>query len=138
MKSFILLIIAISLFASNISTKDKIIMMIMDNIYTSEQKVIYFDDKKMAEVFSKKYEIASSCENSNFIILSKKTELPNKCKEKNIFVLRYDLLYDIPQGFGAFFFKKGRANIILLKNKLKKHGIETSKELEPYLEDRVW
>ncbi len=110
----------------------------MKNIDIKENKVIYSDDARLLKDLSSEYMVSDNCLDSNLLILDKKSNLLNACKNKNIFVLNYDLLHDLPQSFGAFFFKKGRANIVLLKQKLKKQHIRHTKQLEPYIEDKLW
>ena len=55
-----------------------------------------------------------------------------------IFALNYNILYDFNNAFGAFFWKKGRANIVIIEPRAKKLNILISKELEEYTEERVW
>jgi hypothetical protein len=52
--------------------------------------------------------------------------------------LDYYLLDKIPQSFGAFFWKKGRPNIVFIKPRLKQQSLELSSELKPYIEEQVW
>jgi len=59
-------------------------------------------------------------------------------KKPKVFVLDYNLLSKIPESFGAFFFKKGRANIVLLAPVLKKQNIKVSKALDEYVEEKIW
>ena len=132
------ILLGVGVSAFQLPVRSKIIMNIMENIDIHNQKIIYCDDKELLHDLSKRYKTSSDCKSSNLIILSKKGALLQECENKNIFVLNYNLLYKLPQSFGAFFFKKGRANIILLEPRLKELKIKPSKQLEPYIEDQLW
>ncbi len=84
------------------------------------------------------YKVVQSCEDATIIILENKDNLKKACSNKHIFVLKYELLSDIPQSFGALFWKKGRPNIVIIEPRIKKQSIKTSKNLEPYLEKKIW
>jgi len=135
---FLLIFLTLSLFSDQNNIKAKIIATVLDNLYSKEQKIVFSDDKVLLDKLSSHYKTTNRCMDSNFLILQHWVELSDSCKKKKIFVLNYNLLYDIPQSFGAFFFKKGRANVVLLKDKLEKNGITPSKRLEPYVEDKLW
>jgi len=131
------LLFTISLFADSKTLMYEIIGTVLDNLSTPKQKIIYSDDKDLLKALSKHYAISQTCQESTFIILQKE-QLPKECQSKDIFVLNYNLLRSVPQSIGAFFFQKGRANIVLLQPKLQKHNIKASPELKPYLEEKIW
>lgn len=134
----LLVTLSITLFASNLSLEAKIITTILDNITLKEQKTIYADDAKLLALLQESYPTTTKREDATIFIINDKKDLPKNLKDKKIFVLNYQLLSQIPQSFGAFFFKKGRANIVLLRPQLKKEKITISKQLEPYVEERIW
>lgn len=135
---FLMLFLVVSLSAHHDPIRNKIVSTIIENLDTKSQKIVYSDDKDLLQSLSATYKVTDKCLDANLLILNSWAELDKGCKNKNIFVLNYNLLYDVPQSFGAFFFQKGRANIVLLKDKLKKQDISISKQLEPYVEDRLW
>jgi hypothetical protein len=47
-------------------------------------------------------------------------------------------LKEIPKSFGSMFWKKGRPNIVLIESRIKEQKISISKELEIYIEERIW
>jgi len=132
-----LLLYAIVLSADSKTLMYEIISNVLDNLETPKNKIIYSDDENLLKNLGKHYKTSQTCQESTFIILQKST-LEAACKSKDIFVLNYDLLSTMPESLGAFFFQKGRANIVLLKPKLKQHHIKPSSELLPYLEDKIW
>ena len=81
---------------------------------------------------------AQNCKDASIVILEDKKNLAKECVSKHIFVLNYQLLSDVPQSFGALFWKKGRPNIVILKPRINAQAIKVSNALKPYLEDKVW
>ncbi len=143
MKLLILLILSVSiLFAS--SKSDHLRIQILETIITQisidKDKVIWSDNKDILNQLDNhnKIKTTHSCEYATIIILQNKNNLPKECENKYIFTLDYKLLSDTKQSFGALFWKKGRPNIVILEPRINKQNIKVSKDLEPYLEDRLW
>jgi hypothetical protein len=57
---------------------------------------------------------------------------------KPILVLRYDLLKLYPSAVGAYFWQKGRPNIVMIRPRLRRAGIHLSGEFERYIESTLW
>jgi len=138
----IFLFLSLTLFASNGNGKIKaqILEKILSGVYLKSEMVVWSDDKKLLSILEENanFTISRNFENATIIILNDKKNLQKNYSNKNIFVLKYNLLFDIPQSFGSFFWKKGRPNIVLINPRIKKSSIEISKELEPFLEEKVW
>lgn len=125
---------------SNSELRLKILKNIISGIENSKPMRLWSDDKEIMDAFSlsKNFVVVDRYEDAKMIILSKKSNLPNKVRSKHIFVLDYDLLYQIPESIGAFFWKKGRPNIVFIKPRLEEHSLKLSANLKPYLEDKLW
>lgn len=144
MKTIILtLFLTISLFASD--SKDairaQIIEKIISNISINEVITVWSDNKELIAAFKKSNHIITTdnCDKANIIVVEDAKNIRNKdCKSKPVFVLNYSLLKDVPESFGAFFWKKGRPNIVLIKPRTLSHGIIVAKELEAYVEEKIW
>jgi len=91
-----------------------------------------------AFIMAKEQQVVSTCNAADIIILEDEKALPKSCLDGNIFVLSYELLNKMPQSFGAFFWKKGRPNIVFIESRIKAHGLILSDSLIPYVEERVW
>ncbi len=141
MRLFILLILsALLLFASDTNHKVKILEKIISEISLDKQILIWSDDKSILAQLknNNKIKTTQNCQTATFVILKDKKQLSSICSKSHIFVLNYKLLSDIPQSFGALFWKKGRPNIVIIEPRIKAQSITISKNLAPYLEDRVW
>ena len=99
----------------------------------SDEEVV----KKSFLSFSK-FEVVSDFEEADLIIIKNNFASLDKYKNKHIFVLDYNLLSKIPNSFGAFFWKKGRPNIVFIKSRLDEQKLQLASELEPYIEEKVW
>ena len=137
-----LIFLTLTLLATDRSQKIKIQILekVFSEINPNKNIKIWCDDKDILSSLKTSPHITkvSTCENSNIIILQNKKNLKKECLKKDIFVLNYNLLSEIPNSFGSLFWKKGRPNIVLLKPRINKKRIKISKELEPYLEEKIW
>ncbi len=139
----IILFLTIALFASD--NKDimraQILEKIILNIYINETVTIWSDNKELLAEFKKSAHIVTtdSCAKATIIILENKEKIhDDACKNKPIFVLEYNLLKEVPESFGAFFWKKGRPNIVIIEPRIASQNISVSKELKVYVEEKVW
>ena len=143
MKSLLFLLLFVSsLFCDSLSDKLRvdIVKNIVLGIKNSEPMTVCSDDVKIMKAFhsSEKFKVVDDCNDAKLIVLSKKPNLPKDVRNKHIFVLDYDLLNEIPESFGAFFWKKGRPNVVFIKPRIQKHSLKLSANLKPYVEDKIW
>lgn len=141
MKIIILLLIAIVTFASDtVHFQAKILEKVLSDISTPKELKIWTDDTKILNELKdhKVLNMVNTICDSNLVIIKNKKHLSKECKADFIFVLQYNLLNEIPNSFGAMFWKKGRPNIVIIEPRINKQNISISKDLEPYLEERVW
>lgn len=142
MKSIVTILFSfLTLFASEANNlQAKILETIITNIHLNKNTVVWSDNKNILSELKKHKTllITENCKDATVIILQDKKNLEENCVSKHIFVLNYNFLNDIPQSFGALFWKKGRPNIVLIEPRIKCQLIKISKELEPYLEERIW
>ncbi|QFR48579.1 hypothetical protein FJR48_02085 [Sulfurimonas lithotrophica] len=118
----------------------KILERIIGKLSLNEQTRVWSDNKNILNTLSQNSSLKTTpnCIYANIIILQNQNKLPKECSSKAIFVLDYKLLSQIPQSFGAFFWKKGRPNIVILKPRIQKQSIKISSGLKSYLEEKVW
>ncbi len=138
----ILLFSTFILFASDKANdvKVQIIEKILLEVSIGAELIIWSNNQVLLSSIGKNTQLKTTenYNNANLVVLDEHLENRQKYEQKHIFVLNYSLLSEIEQSFGALFWKKGRANIILLEPRLKLQGIEISQELEPYLEEKIW
>jgi len=84
--------------------------------------------------FSSNFEIVNSCDDADIVLVTYKKNITAQCKDKLLFGTRYKTLLKEPT-VGAFFWQKGRPNILFYKSRLKKHGITLSKDFQKYIDN---
>lgn len=144
MKAIILTLFLVALSSAS-ENKDairaQIVEKILSNISINEVIAVWSDNKELIAEFKKNSNIITTlnCEKATIIVIENKENLHgDACKNKPIFVLNYNLLKDIPDSFGAFFWKKGRPNIVIIEPRTALQNITVSKELNAYVEEKVW
>lgn len=138
---FLLFLSTFTLFASDINPiKVKILEKIISNISINEDIKIWSDDKNILLSLKEnnKLKTVNSCDEASILIINEKSSLTNSCYSKYIFVQNYNLLREIPQSFGALFWKKGRPNIVIVEPRISNQSISVTDGLKPYLEEKVW
>jgi ribosomal protein L7Ae-like RNA K-turn-binding protein len=96
---------------------------------------VFAKDSRNIEIVqaSNKLKNVLLCEDSDLILT--KIEITTLCNEKVIvFATNYLAFVKSPNAIGAFFYQKGRPNIIFREENLKKHNIVLPKEFEKYIE----
>ena len=118
----------------------KILEKIITEISVDKETKVWSDNKNILRTLKEhnKLKTTDNCDEATIIILQEHNKLIKACSSRAIFVLNYKLLSDIPQSFGALFWKKGRPNIVIIKSRIKAQSIQVSNNLNPYLEEKVW
>lgn len=137
MKKLILTLILIlsPLFSSEIKTASKIMEKISTVLIKKEITSVITNDTRNTEIvsLSKIMKNISSCTNADIIITHSKNI--QKCDDKVlVFVTNYLAFKALPHAIGAFFYQKGRPNIIFREANLKKHNIILPSEFNKYIE----
>jgi len=136
----LIFIVTLQAFDASNGLKQQILEKILTNISLNKELIIWSDNKELIEEFDKKdsFTTTADCKDATLLILENKKNLDKACHEKAIFVLDYALLKEIPQSFGAIFWKKGRPNIVIIAPRAKQSSIIISEKLDDYLEEKIW
>lgn len=145
MKTLILfLFLTITSLASDerVDIKAQILEKILANVSIEGTITIWTDDEELLLAFRKSgfLIVTDDCAAATLIVVAHKKNIQDDedCKNKPVFVLNYELLKDIPKSFGAFFWKKGRPNIVIIEPRTQLQNIRISSELAAYKEEKVW
>ncbi len=134
-KAILLLLLLTTLFASDAKLASSIYERISKALSGVNEPKVYLHGEIEALL---RYPLANpvkSCIEADVIITTTMQSLPIECHEKTIFANSYRLLRSSPQIVGAFFWSKGRPNIVFYKERLDRHGITLSDEYERYIEE---
>jgi len=120
-----------------IELEAKIISKISSDLLKKRTK-IYIPNisNKEKEIYSKYFDLSEECSSADFVF--DKNDLASyDCQESNVvyFTNNYRRLMSDGRYVGAFFWNKSRPNIVFIKNRLDKNGMNLSKEYKKYIED---
>ena len=134
----ILLILGSMLNASEEEYATKIIKNLVDVIDKSNTSVWVVSDDSDVRGSLKELNMAKTCKEAKVLILLSETNMPKYCLSKPILVLDYDLLEKHSNAVAAFFWQKGRPNIVFLKKRLQHFSISLPPTYEKYVEEQIW
>lgn len=104
-----------------------------------KQKIVAWgetaDQKNMIKQSAKMEEVQNSS-NANLIIVSKNIP-PNLSNNSVIITTEYSLLTKDERIIGAFFWQKGRPNLLFLRPRMQKANISLGHEFDKYIEDQL-
>lgn len=92
-----------------------------------------YDSVSSIKRFNSRFVLVKDCSDSNIVLIKHIEELGDKCKDKILFGTRYQTLRN-KNVVGAFFWQKGRPNILFYKTRLDKHKIILNKDLKKYID----
>ena len=122
---------------ANPNAETKILHYIIENINNNSLHKVWSDDAKIGHSLKEiGYSVVRDAKDADLLILKKPLSL--KGIKAKVFVLNYNLLNEMPQSFGAFFWKKGRPNIVFISPRVQREHLKLSKELQAYEEEQVW
>ncbi len=97
-------------------------------------KVYIYTQNKALETFPGNLQVVNNCKEADIVLLSTLKDLPKGCKEKILFGTKYKHLRN-KQVVGAFFWQKGRPNILFYEKRLQKQGIKLDASFKKYIEE---
>ena len=110
---------------------------------------VYVEDKEYRDVFmhADKILLGKQMKDSDVVLLTNKAMLEKvlsqkksdmgKVKKPIFFATDYHILKASEEVIGAFYWKKGRAQLLFVKKRLDAHGIILSKEYQKYIIDEL-
>lgn len=110
---------------------------------------VYTNDKEYRDVFlhSKKIVLTNILEVSDIALVTDERTLKNilytKYSNRNfdkkpiIFVTNYQFLKISEEIVGAFYWRKGRSQLLFIKNRLRQHNITLPKEYQSFMIDEL-
>jgi uncharacterized pyridoxamine 5'-phosphate oxidase family protein len=132
---FLLAIMLLNLFANSSEVEVKIYEKIISNFDKNNKVKVYSNDKNILneiKKYSKKLIISNKKDAKVYILSANIENIPD---EKIVIVTNYGLLKDIKNSLAAFYWKKGRPNILFIKDRIKKRNLSLNKEYNKYSEE---
>jgi len=133
-KKLLIFLIITTVYASDDKTASSIFNMIVKNITKKPNANVYIHTKVDAlQKYPRGLKIINTCCMADIVIISTIDNLPQQCQEKIIFGTRYSHLKN-PSVVGAFFWQKGRPNILFYQERLEKKNIQLDSSFNKYIE----
>ena len=132
---FLIFLLLSTIFADNWQKKSSIFDMIITNLIIKKNIKVYLHTHiESIEHFPHDLIIVKNCEDADIVILSTLNNVPKSCENKILFGTKYSHLQD-KKVIGAFFWQKGRPNILLYRHRLEKNNIKMSTNFDKYIEN---
>ena len=129
-----ILLLSSLLYAKDADIASKIITTIAIGVTHKENPKIYIYDNYTPYGLTKHtLNLTNNCQDADIVLISAIKGLPNNCFKKILFGTKYSNLQN-KDVIGAFFWQKGRPNILFSKENLEKKNIKLSTNLQKYIE----
>jgi hypothetical protein len=130
-------IIVLFLLTNLLFAKDTYEMKLYEKVIPSlfkKDKVKVYVDKKVKTLLSRseKFIFVDDCSDASLMIGKKFDNLSNRCKDKPLFATNYRVYKTSLNCFGAFYWRKGRPQLIFKKDMISKFGIELPNSFKKY------
>ena len=149
-KIFILLILLYGhLYALEKESTLKMYHQIFSALVSKPMIHVYTDDKEYRKVFStsKRMVLSADPEKSDIILITNQSTLLKIMRERRstverdekpiLFVTDYRILKKSSDIVGAFYWRKGRSQLLFIKNRLDDYNITLPKEYEDFMVDEL-
>jgi len=134
-KLLLLFFLITTIYASDNQKASDIFNLIAKEITKKQRPNIYlYKDNISIKKYPGDLNIVTQCAKADFVILSTTKDIPKECLEKILFGTRYSHLKN-SSVIGAFFWQKGRPNILFYKKRLEKNSIKLNPKFDKYIEN---
>jgi len=117
-----------------ISNEAKIIKLIFTSLFDRDVIVYSDSEKKLSVLEEADLNIVKSCKRADIAYISK---VLKECEGKPIFSDNYNTFQKEKSVIGAFYWHKGRPNILFFKPRLEDFELKLPKKLEKYEVDEL-
>ncbi len=123
--------------------KDDITVRILEKVFVEvahkKEVVIWADTPRLIDLIkaSGLLRYDHDCRRADILLIDRSSIIPTSCKNTVHFATDYHTLVEHHDAVGAFFWQKGRPNIIFLRHSLERLGIVLSHEYEKYIENEL-
>ncbi len=132
---FIFLIINVTIYASDLKKASSIFTMIAQKVtQKTSPNIFIYKELEALEAYPNRLNIVRNCVQADMVILSTTKDIPSSCRGKLFFGTRYSHLKN-SNVIGAFFWHKGRPNILFYQSRLDKNGIKLDSTFSKYIDD---
>jgi len=135
MKILLILFLVTTIYASDLKLASSIFEKITVAISHEDKPKIYvYSHIDAIEECHEKFNLVDNCIDADIVLLSTIKNIPSTCRDKILFGTRYKHLKN-KNVIGAFFWQKGRPNVLFYKDRLDKKNIKLDVSLNKYIEN---
>lgn len=129
MKKIILLsFFVVSLYGE--SAESKIMKLIFNSIFQKESLMVFVDSEQKSTIIKDAgFTVAPSCSKADVVYAGKLLQV---CPKKPIFTDNYETFKNNENVFGAFYWSKGRPNIMFDSNRMENLNLKLPENLKKY------
>jgi hypothetical protein len=80
----------------------------------------------------------NTCNEADIVIISSTNQMQGCNKNQIILVTKYDLLNEIPNAIGAFYWQKGRPNLVFISPRLVEKNMKLTSEYSNLTDNRIY
>ena len=102
-------------------------------VHTSKPHVYIYGDVNSLQKYHENIILEQNCTNADIVIVTTFTNFPNNCNDKLLFGTKYLHTKD-HRVLGAFFWQKGRPNIIFYQKRLKEYNVTLDNSFAKFIE----
>ena len=133
-KSLLILFLITSVYASDDKKASGIFNLIVKEITKKENANVYIHTNIYSiEQYPGNINIVDDCKEADLVILSTNKDIPKECNQKILFGTRYSHLKN-KNVVGAFFWQKGRPNILFYQKRLQMYNVKLEPSFNEYIE----
>jgi len=132
---FLLGVFITTIYANDVQLASSIFNTIVSSVTHKKSASVYlYKNIESVSQYPDKLQIVQDCSSADLVLLSTVKNIPKDCDSKVLFGTRYSHLKN-KNVIGAFFWQKGRPNILFYKKRLKKYHIKLDKSFDKYIEN---
>ncbi|MFK5936861.1 MAG: hypothetical protein QM497_00560 [Sulfurimonas sp.] len=136
MKLFLISMLITTMYANDVKLASSIFNTIVSSITHKKNATVYlYSDIESVSKYPDKLKVVKDCSSADVVLLSSIKNIPKDCTFKILFGTKYSHLNN-KNVIGAFFWQKGRPNILFYKKRLEKYHIKLDKSFDKYIENQ--
>lgn len=134
-KLFLIALLTTTIYASDVKLASSIFNTLVTSIAHKKNASVYlYTSINSVSKHPHQLQIVKDCSLADVVLLSSIKNIPKECSSKILFGTKYSHLKN-KNVIGAFFWQKGRPNILFYKKRLQKHHISLDKSFDKYIEN---
>ena len=134
-KLFLISLLITTMYADDVKLASSIFNTIVSSITHKKNAAVYlYYDIESVSRYPDKLQVVKDCSIADVVLLSSIKDIPKECESEILFGTRYSHLKN-KNVIGAFFWQKGRPNILFYRDRLAKHHIKLDKSFDKYIEN---